>query len=113
MRRALPLLVAVLLPAASAAQSPEVRIVRPLEIDDVLVNPGMGFTTFQRFNGDPLNEGMGWTEGHPIEYQDFDGDLTNEDHPMTSLAYFRVNWRFVETGVVPPGAELKTDLRLH
>ena len=22
-------------------------------------------------------------------------------------------WRFVETGVVPAGAELKTDLRLH
>ncbi len=39
---------------------------------------------------------MGWTEGRPIEYQEFDGDLTNDDHPMTSLAYFRVNWRFVE-----------------
>ena len=36
---------------------------------------GSGFTTFQRFNGDALNEGMGWTEGRPIEYQEFDGDL--------------------------------------
>src|ERR1039457_5863970 len=26
--------------------------VRPKETDDVLVNPGIGFTTFQRFNGD-------------------------------------------------------------
>jgi hypothetical protein len=32
---------------------------------------------------------MGRTEGRPIEYQEFDGDLTNPGHPMTSLAYFR------------------------
>ncbi len=76
--------------------SAEVVIVRPAEIDDVLNNPGIGFMTFQRFNGDDLNSGSGWTEGFPIEYQEFDGDLTNQDHPDTSLAYFRVNWRFVE-----------------
>ena len=35
--------------------------VRPVEIDDVLINPGIGFMTFQRFNGDELNEGSGWT----------------------------------------------------
>ena len=29
-------------------------VVRPKEIDDVLNNPGIGFTTFQRFNGDTL-----------------------------------------------------------
>ena len=29
--------------------------VRPKEIDDVLTNPGIGFMTFQRFNGDELN----------------------------------------------------------
>jgi len=80
------------------AQQPELVIVRPKEIDDLLVNPGMGFTTFQRFNGDTLNFGMRWTEGHPIEYQEFDGDLNNPDHPATSLAYFRVNWRYVEPG---------------
>jgi hypothetical protein len=79
-----------------AQEVPEIRIVRPLEIDDVLNNPGIGFTTFQRFNGDELNEGLGWTEGLPIEYQDFDGDLTNKNHPQTSIAYFRVNWRFIE-----------------
>lgn len=71
-------------------------VVRPNLIDDVLVNPGIGFMTFQRFNGDKLNEGTGWTEGFPIEYQEFDGDLENEDHPMTSIAYFRVYWRFLE-----------------
>jgi hypothetical protein len=75
----------------------ETVTVRPTEIDDVLINPGIGFTTFQRFNGDTLNAGMGWTEGLPIVYQEFDGDLTNIGYPQTSIAYFRVNWRFLET----------------
>ncbi|MCK4344559.1 MAG: DUF4832 domain-containing protein [Bacteroidales bacterium] len=70
--------------------------VRPNEINDVLTNPGIGFMTFQRFNGDELNEGSGWTEGFPIEYQEFDGNLENKDHPMTSMAYFRVYWKFIE-----------------
>jgi hypothetical protein len=65
-------------------------------INDVLINPHIGFTTFQRFNGDALNEGRRWTEGFPIEYQPFDGNLENKNHPMTSVAYFRVYWKFVE-----------------
>ncbi len=71
-------------------------VVRPAEIEDVLNNPGMGFMTFQRFNGDDLNEGLKWTEGFPIEYQDWDGDLENSHHPMTSIAYFRIYWKFIE-----------------
>lgn len=71
-------------------------IVRPTEIDDVLVNPGIGFMTFQRFNGDALNEGLKWTEGYPIVYQEFKGTLENKNHPMTSIAYFRVYWKFLE-----------------
>ena len=71
-------------------------VVRPVETDEVLNNPGIGFTTFQRFNGDDLNPGSGWTEGFPIEYQDFDGDLTNKNHPQTTIAYFRVYWKFME-----------------
>lgn len=70
--------------------------VRFKETDDVLTNPGIGFTTFQRFNGDNSNEGVGWTEGKPIEYQKFDGNLVTKDHPMSSIAYFRVYWRFLE-----------------
>jgi hypothetical protein len=76
-------------------------VVRPKETDEVLVNPGVGFMTFQRFNGDRLNQGLKWTEGFPIEYQEFTGSLTNADHPLTSMAYFRVYWRFVEP---EPGA---------
>lgn len=34
----------------------------------------------------------------PVE---FDGDLTNPDHPTPSLACFRVNWRFVEPELLP------------
>jgi len=82
---------------AKAQKDPEIVIVRPVEIFDVLNNPGIGFTTFQRFNGDELNEGIGWTEGLPIEYQPFDGDVTNKNYPQTTIAYFRVNWRFLET----------------
>ncbi len=71
-------------------------VIRPVEIYDVLQNPGMGFMTFQRFNGDKLNEGSGWTEGFPIAYQEFDGDLTNQDHPATTIAYWRIYWKFME-----------------
>jgi hypothetical protein len=63
----------------SAQEAPVTVIVKPAEIYVVLNNPGIGFTTFQRFNGDDLNEGMGWTEGLPIVYQDFNGDLTNKN----------------------------------
>ena len=84
----LPVLVALMCCTAGLAQ--ETVIVRPQEIDDVLINPGIGFMTFQRFNGDTLNEGKRWTEGKPIVYQAFDGNLENENHPLTSLAYFRV-----------------------
>ena len=71
-------------------------VVRPNVIDDVLVNPGIGFMTFQRFNGDKLNPGKEWTEGFPIEYQEFNGNLKVEGYPMTSIAYFRVYWRYLE-----------------
>jgi len=79
-----------------AQDVPAKIVVKPVEIHDVLNNPGIGFMTFQRFNGDKLNEGMGWTEGLPIVYQDFNGDLINKNHPQTSIAYFRVYWNFIE-----------------
>lgn len=78
-----------------SAQQPAV-VVKPQEIKDVLVNPGIGFTTFQRFNGDALNAGNKWTEGFPIDYQPFHGSLENKNFPETSIAYFRIYWRFIE-----------------
>ena len=74
----------------------KILVVRPKTIDDVLINPGIGFTTFQRFNGDALNEGKTWTEGFPIEYQEYKGSLENIDHPQTSIAYFRLYWKYLE-----------------
>lgn len=74
----------------------QIAVSRPKVIDDVLINPGIGFMTFQRFNGDALNQGKNWTEGYPIVYQDFTRSLENKDYPMTSIAYFRVYWRFLE-----------------
>src|SRR6185437_15109704 len=71
-------------------------VVKPKPFDGILVNPDIGFTTFQRFNGDNLNAGTIWTEGFPIKPQPTDGKLRNKDYPMTSIAYFRVYWRFVE-----------------
>lgn len=89
--------------ALKAQEQPKLIKVRPTEIFDVLNNPGIGFTTFQRFNGDSLNVpgsypgGGDWDEGLPIVYQPFDGDLTNKNHPLTTIAYFRVDWAYVET----------------
>ena len=79
--------------------------------DELLNNPHMGFTTFQRFNGDKLNDlgmnnGGGWTEGYPIEYQKWDGSLHNENHPDTTIAYWRVYWRFIE----PERGQYKWDM---
>lgn len=79
-----------------AQETPASVRVKPVEIMDVLNNPGIGFTTFQRFNGDTLSFGDSWTEGFPIVYQKFNGSLTNKNHPQTSIAYFRVDWSFFE-----------------
>ncbi len=49
-------------------------VVTPEEIDDVLVNPGMGWTTFHRFNS----------------------DHTPEEYPRSSIAYFRWYWDVLE-----------------
>ena len=87
---------ALIIAGLATAAGQETVVVRPKQIDDVLTNPGIGFMTFQRFNGDSLNEGLKWTEGFPIAYQEFKGSLENKDHPATSIAYFRIYWKFVE-----------------
>ena len=66
--RSIGLALTLLTTAFTSAAAEELAVVRPKEIDEVLINPGIGFTTFQRFNGDHLNEGLKWTEGFPIEY---------------------------------------------
>src|ERR1035437_400767 len=45
----------------------ETVVIRPVKTLDVLVNPGMGITTFQRFNGQELNPSYTWSERGPVE----------------------------------------------
>ncbi len=51
--------------STAAVLSAQTTIVRPTEIDEILVNPGMGIETFQRFSGQPINEGVKWSEVGP------------------------------------------------
>jgi hypothetical protein len=74
----------------------EMTVVKPHETQEVLNNPGIGFTTFQRFNGDKLNLGEDWTEGFPLDYQPTPSTDRDPGYPATTLAYFRLYWRFLE-----------------
>jgi hypothetical protein len=79
--------------AATALGQAETSIVRPKEIDAVLVNPGMGIQTFQRFNGDAINPGLGWSEEGPVV------KLTPADavdFPASTISYCRWFWETLE-----------------
>jgi hypothetical protein len=82
--------------AAQNDTAGETVVVRPLEIHDVLVNPGMGITTFQRFNGDPINPGLGWSEEGPTAK--LTAGSTKPDFPDTSISYCRWFWETLEPG---------------
>ncbi|HEY8716194.1 MAG TPA: hypothetical protein VIM00_12510, partial [Candidatus Acidoferrum sp.] len=86
----------VLLPlfAAQLAVAQDSVIVRPKEIQDVLVNPGMGITTFQRFNGQALNPPLTWSEEGPAERL-LDAQPKPE-FPNTSVSYSRWVWDVIE-----------------
>ena len=49
----------------SVSLNAQTTVVRPAEIDDVLVNPGMGIETFQRFNGQAAERGRPVVGGRP------------------------------------------------
>lgn len=69
-------------------------VVRPVEIQDVLVNPGMGITTFQRFNGQAINPQFTWSERGPVTK--LQQAATKPDFPDTSIAYLRWYWNTIE-----------------
>jgi Domain of unknown function (DUF4832)/Beta-galactosidase len=79
-------------PIASAQLN--VVVVRPKEIHDVLVNPGMGITTFQRFNGQGLNPPTKWSEIGPVTK--LPQPATKPDFPDTSISYCRWYWNVLE-----------------
>jgi hypothetical protein len=74
-------------------------VVRPAEIRDVLVNPGMGITTFQRFNGEPIYPGLEWSEvgpEGPMAEAPPPEAAARTDFPQTSVAYLRWFWSQIE-----------------
>jgi len=83
-------LLAALVPLAHA----EHVIVRPTEIHGILVNPGMGITTFQRYNGEPLYPGLRWSEAGPTE--PLPAVAAKPVFPETTIAYCRWHWITLE-----------------
>jgi len=62
----------------------------------LLTNPGKGCATFQRFNGDPLNEGTRWSEEGPLSFPPAEKPVA--DHYLSSpVAYCRWFWNVVES----------------
>ncbi len=91
-----PIYLSVLIASSTigATAQSETVIVRPVEINDVLANPGMGITTFQRFNGQPLNPDLKWSEEGPNTKLE---DAANPPvFPDTSIAYCRWFWSAIE-----------------
>ncbi len=81
-------------------------IFRPEPTDEVLYNPHMGFQTFQHFNGDPLFDGMKWSEVGPEEFEGAPESLDNPDHPYTTVSYCRWYWDTIE----PAEGEFRWDI---
>ena len=69
-------------------------IVRPVPVNDVLQNPGMGITTFQRFNGQATNPPLEWSEVGPVTK--LPQAATKPDFPETTIAYLRWYWNALE-----------------
>jgi hypothetical protein len=80
--------------AVPAQAQRNVVVVRPKEIPDVLVNPGMGITTFQRFNGQQPNAPLKWSEVGPVSK--LPAAESQPDFPETSVAYCRWYWNALE-----------------
>jgi hypothetical protein len=78
---------------AAVAQQEDV-VIRPAEIQDVLVNPDMGIETFQRFNGDAINPLYTWSERGPETL--LQAAPTKPDFPDSSIAYLRWYWDTLE-----------------
>lgn len=93
MRKARCLPVVALLASLCYAQHDTV-IVRPVPIDQVLVNPGLGITTFNRFNGQALNPPLSWSEVGPVAK--LPQASAKPDFPDTSIAYLRWYWNAFE-----------------
>jgi Domain of unknown function (DUF4832)/Beta-galactosidase len=88
------LLLVPLLCFADQSVSGQTVIVRPTETQEILANPGVGIQTFQRYNGDSLNPGVGWSEEGPIHPLNPPAQMPN--FPASTVAYCRWHWETIE-----------------
>jgi len=84
----------LLISVAGAVAQQGMIVFRPKEIHDVLVNPGMGIQTFQRFNGNAINPGKKWSEVGPEQRLPLADPPP--DFPPSSIAYCRWFWYQIE-----------------
>ncbi len=73
-------------------------VVRPVEIHTVLINPGIGFTDFNRLDG-KLFAVVGkkpWLEGYTGDPSDLPEQSRHGKYPATSVVYIRLYWRDLE-----------------
>ncbi|MFC2075923.1 DUF4832 domain-containing protein [candidate division KSB1 bacterium] len=103
---AIGLLSILVLFSNSTILAQETVVVRPVVTDELLMNPGKGFATFQHFNGDSLFPGRRWSEEGPTEFSDKITNLENVDYPQTSLSYCRWYWEVLE----PKRGEYRWDI---
>lgn len=78
---------------ASLAQNGDV-VVLPREIKGVLLNPGKGIETFQRFNGDAINPGLTWSEAGPTTT--LEPAPAKPNFPPSTISYCRWFWETLE-----------------
>src|SRR4051794_2635374 len=79
-------------------------VVRPVETQEILVNPGMGIQTFQRYNDDALNPGVEWSEEGPLQVLVTPPNKPN--FPPSTVAYCRWHWSTLE----PEQGKVKWDI---
>jgi hypothetical protein len=79
--------------AAAWCQPTQSTVIHPARIAHVLVNPGMGIQTFQRFNGDPLNEDVRWSEEGPTAPLKAGMPPV---FPKSTISYCRWFWETIE-----------------
>lgn len=92
------LVAALSMVAWTSAVCAQTTVVHPARINEVLLNPGMGIQTFQRYNGDPVNRGVEWSEEGPTG-PPASGGLTStnpSDFPKSTIAYCRWFWETIE-----------------
>ena len=70
--------------------------IRPKERPQPLLNPHKGCATFQRFNGDPLYEGLQWSESGPTEFPARKHAGVTPGYLPCTVAYCRWFWDLLE-----------------